>query len=74
MRLHEVNLGATAAPSAADIMNAIPGSQSLLTFVKGEVKSAAISAVKPYVLGAYAVGGVGVLLGLGALIVAVARR
>lgn len=72
--MREVHLGATAPVSAADIMNAIPGSQSLLAFVKGEVKSAAISAVKPYVLGAYAVGGVGVILGMTALIVAVARR
>lgn len=58
----------------AALIAQLPGASVLLSYAKAEVKTAALNAVKPYVLGAYAVGGVGILFGLTAMIIAAARR
>lgn len=65
-------LGAT--PDPAAVIAALPGAPAFLAYFKSQVQTAAVSAVRPYVIGAYAVGGAGFLLGLTALIVSIARK
>lgn len=62
------------APSPSEIMSMIPGAPQLLTYLRAEVQDSARDAVKPYVMASLAVGGVGALLGLIGLIVAVAKK
>lgn len=55
-------------PVVTTLFKLYPGLQTGFEWAKGEVKTTARNAVLPYVLGAYAVGGVALVVGVFALI------
>lgn len=60
-------LGAAMPPAIVELFRLYPGLNAGFEWAKGEVKSTAQRAVVPYVVGAYAVGGVALVVGLIAL-------
>jgi hypothetical protein len=50
------------------LLNSIPGANVVLAYLKSQVQDSAKRAVKPYILGAYVLSGVALLLSVAALI------
>ena len=74
MNVGATNLGAVPPAAVSALLAAFPQLQSGLTYLKAEVADSARQAVRPYIIGAYALGGTGLLVGLVGLVAALRRR